>query len=305
VALAIDLGGTDLKSAVVHPSGRILHQQRLSSGSKEGKEKILERILGAIALERDWAVQKAYSIRGVGLGIPGIVSFPGGIVHRSPHFPAWRDYPLRAVLKKRLKIPFVLDNDANMAALGEGWRGAGRGRRNYVLLTLGTGIGGGIVMDGKIHHGDSGFAGELGHLVIEKNGRPCNCGGRGCLEMYASATGIQHELLQSRVLRSSTPEDLYQLATTGDKTAQLIYEKFGQALGAGIASIVNALDIELILLGGGLARAWKMFIGPVRQAIKSHTYAETSKRIHLKQALLANRAGLIGAAKAILGLDHK
>jgi glucokinase len=290
VAVAVDLGGTDLKSAVVHSSGRILHRSSVASNSKESKGKILERILMAVSREHDWAGGKGYRVKGVGFGIPGIVSHQG-IVHRSPHFPGWRDYPLKSLLKKKIFLPFVVDNDANMAALGEAWKGAGREVKNFILLTLGTGVGGGIVIEGKLHHGDSGFAGELGHVVIERYGRRCNCGGRGCLEMYASATGIRQETGQ-------TPEELYRLAFRGNKTAKKIYRRFGEALGAGIASIVNTLDIERVILGGGLSGAWRVFIESTRRAVSVHTYSTTAKRIRIRRATLGNDAGLIGAARA-------
>jgi glucokinase len=309
VAVTVDVGGTDLKSAVVDASGKILHRSTIPSESKQSKEKILEKILSAVSREEGWASQHRYRITGVGFGIPGIVSLQG-IVHRSPHFPDWRDYPLRSLLKKSIPFSIVLDNDANMAALGEAWKGAGRKEKNFILLTLGTGIGGGIVIDGKLHRGDSGFAGELGHVVIERNGRRCHCGGRGCLEMYASATGIQEELQKSRrtPFRKRgdliSPEDLYRHALRGNKTAKEIYRIFGEALGTGIASIVNALDIERMILGGGLSGAWRFFIESTRKAIARHTYPTTAKRIRIRRAALGNNAGLIGAARAVFAVEE-
>ncbi|MFO1519722.1 MAG: ROK family protein [bacterium] len=303
VAIGVDLGGTDLKCGAVNATGRVMHSQRFPSDSKKGKQAVVRRLLSAIAAEEAWAKESGYQVVGVGLGVPGILSHATGIVHRSPHFPDWKDFALRSLLKKRLRFPFVLDNDANMAALGEGWRGRGKGRRNFILLTLGTGIGGGIVLDGNIFHGDSGFAGELGHLVIERNGRPCNCGGRGCLEMYASATGIQYDLRSPSLRRrgpggGQTAESLYHLALRGNKTAKKIFENFGQALGAGVASLANILDVEHFILGGGLSAAWKAFAPSVKKAIAQHTYPTTAKKIRLERAQLGNQAGLIGAARA-------
>ncbi len=291
VAIALDLGGTDLKSGVLSESGKILHQNTTPSESQRGKKKVLEKILSAISQEEIWAKEKGCLVKGVGLGIPGIISYPQGVVHRSPHFPDWKDLPLKSFLKKHLGLPFVLDNDANMATLGEAWKGAGKGCCNFILLTLGTGIGGGILLNQKIFRGDSGFAGECGHLVIDKEGLPCACGGRGCLEMYASASGIQDGL--------HTPEQLFDLASRGNKKALRIYQKFGEALGTGIASLVNILDIELILLGGGLSGAWQIFIPSTRKAIQRHTYPTTAKKIQLKNAALGNDAGLMGAARAM------
>jgi glucokinase len=315
VALAVDLGGTHLKSGVVAPSGRILHQESVSSGSKEKKEKILQQILEAVSRQERWAKTRGYRALGIGFGIPGIVSFPQGVVFRSPQFPDWRDYPLREKLKHHLVLPFTLDNDANMAALGEGWIGSARRKKNFMLITLGTGIGGGIVLEGKLLHGDSGFAGELGHLVIEREGRACQCGGRGCLEMYASAVGLREEWKERsrkgkyfsasglRLLASSasspTPEVLYRLARRGDRTAQRIYDCFGKALGAGIATAVNVLDIEFVILGGGLSGAWPEFIESTRSAIQAHLYSTTARRLRLVRARLGNDAGLVGAARSV------
>jgi glucokinase len=299
VAIALDLGGTHLKSGLVEPSGRIVHQGSVPSGSKEKSEKILQRILESVSQEAKWAAAQGYAVRGIGFGIPGILSFPQGVVHRSPQFPHWKDYPLRKNLSRRLSLPFTLDNDANMAALGEGWRGSAKGKRSYLLLTLGTGIGGGIVIDGRVLRGDSGFGGELGHLVIEREGRPCQCGGRGCLEMYASSVGIREEMREMGFKKFPTPEALYRLARQGDKTARRIYENFGKALGAGIASLVNVLDLEFVILGGGLSGAWQAFTASTRLALRKHIYSTTAQRIRLVRARLGNDAGLIGAARSV------
>src|SRR4030095_282246 len=274
VSLAVDLGGTDLKSAVVNAKGAILHRSRISSEASASKDKILKRILGAVFSERDWAKAQGFKIEGVGLGIPGIVSYPQGIVHRSPHFPAWKDFPILKKLKSHLPLFVTVDNDATLAALGEAWRGGGRGRKNFVLLTLGTGIGGGIVIGGEIFRGDSGFAGELGHWVIEEKGRPCKCGGRGCLEMYASSMGLREDLREKN-LKYLSPEELYRLALKGNKPAKEIYEGFGRALGAGIASLVHALNFETVILGGALLGAWKPFLPSRKVSTPRHTYPTT------------------------------
>lgn len=296
-AVAIDLGGTNLKSAVVNSSGKILHQQTIPSKSKESAEEMLDHLILSIQRELDWGTRKRIKILGIGLGIPGIVSPDRGIVYQSPHFPNWKNFPILKKLKEKFSLSLVMSNDANMAALGEGWIGAARGKRNFVLLTLGTGIGGAIIIDQKIFHGDSGFAGEIGHLVIDRHGLPCNCGGRGCLEMYASSTGISHALV--RQFPSPSPKTLFELAKKKDSFALKIYQQFGEALGVGIASILNLLDIETILLGGGLSAAWKFFIPSTLESISKHIYETTAKRIHLKKAKLGNQAGVIGAARGV------
>ena len=226
-AVAIDLGGTNLKSAVISSSGKILHQQTISSKSKQSVQKILNHLIATIQSELDWAIEKKIKISGIGLGVPGIVSQQKGIVYQSPHFPSWRNLSILKEIKQKFSLPLILDNDANMAAFGGGLIWSAQNKRNFILLTLGTGIGGAIVIDRKIFHGDSGFAGEMGHLVIDRNGLLCNCGGKGCLEMYASSTGIFQELKKQNRSTQISAEKLFQLAQKGDSFSLEIYKKFG------------------------------------------------------------------------------
>lgn len=297
--VAIDLGGTDLKTALIDSTGKILHQKTVSSKSKETKETILNHLTQSIQTEIDWASVNQIKVKGIGLGIPGIVSSEKGIVYQSPHFPAWKNYPILKKLKSKFSIPILLDNDANMAAIGEGWLGAGKNKKNFILLTLGTGIGGAVVIEQKIFHGDSGFAGEAGHLVIDRNGLPCNCGGKGCLEMSASATGIFHQLHALNQSLDLTPLDLFELAKKKDPLALKIFQSFGEALGVGIASMVNLLDIETILVGGGISKAFPYFSSFALESISKYLYSTTAKRVRLRKAKLGNKAGIIGAARAL------
>lgn len=292
VAIGIDVGGTDIKSAVVDEAGRILHASSQPAQSHQSSEVILRNILKAFEKERKWLQARKFHLLGVGVGIPGIVSLQGR-VYRSPHFPAWVDYPILKELKKKIPFPVKVDNDANMAALGEGWKGAARKNRNYLLLTLGTGIGGGIVINRKLFRGDSGFAGEMGHLVLYKEGYVCPCGGQGCLELYASATGLQK-------VSPLEAKKLYKLARQGDKNAKKIFEALGENLGAGIASLLNILDIEHILVGGGLSAAWDFFVKALHRGVKRHCYPTLADRLRVRRAQLGNRAGVVGAARAVL-----
>ncbi len=292
VAIGIDVGGTHIKSAVVNEKGALLHHASLPTQSHKSSELILKNILKSFTYHKKWAEKKKFHIMGVGLGIPGIVSLKG-MVHRSPHFPAWIDYPIRDELAKKIAFPILVDNDANMAALGEGWKGAAQKSKHFVLLTLGTGIGGGIVINRKIFRGDSGFAGEIGHLILHKDGYACTCGGQGCLELYASAVGIQK-------VSPFEAKKLYKLALRGNKKAKKILDAMGENLGAGIASLVNVLDIETILIGGGLSGAWTMFMKGLHRGIRKHTYPTLVNRVKVQRAKLGNQAGVIGGARAIL-----
>lgn len=295
VAIGMDIGGTDIKSAVVNEKGVLLHRFSIPTQSHKSSEIILKNILKSFAKQKKWAQEQNFHIVGVGLGIPGIVSLQG-VVHRSPHFPAWVDYPVQKELAEKIAFPIVVDNDANMAALGEGWKGAGQKSKNFVMLTLGTGIGGGIVIDQKIFKGDSGFAGEIGHLVLHKDGYACTCGGQGCLELYASASGLEK-------VSPFEAKKLYKMALQGNKKAKKILDCLGENLGAGIASVVNILDIEQVLIGGGLSAAWKVMISGIRRGVQKHIYPSTAARIRVLKAKLGNQAGVVGAAKAAFLLD--
>lgn len=290
VAIGIDIGGTNIKSAVVDETGRVLHESTLPTQSHRSADLILRNVLKSFVLQKTWALKKKRQVIGVGLGVPGIVTLQG-LVNRSPHFPAWVDYPILKKLKEKISFPVLVDNDANMAALGEGWKGAAKKYPHYILLTLGTGIGGGIVIHRKIFRGDSGFAGEMGHLVLHKEGYPCACGGQGCLELYASACGLKK-------LSPFTAKTLYKKAMRGDKNAKNIFNFLGENLGVGIASIVNVLDIEHVLIGGGLSAAWKIFMKSLHHGIQKHIYPSTAQKIKVEKARLGNKAGVIGAARA-------
>lgn len=286
----MDIGGTDIKCAVVDTQGKILRRFQRPASSKKNESAILKNILQTYHEAKKWALSRRKKVQALGFGIPGIVS-KAGIVYRSPHFPAWIDYPIRQELHSKIRLPIVVDNDANMAALGEGWLGVARSWNDYILFTLGTGIGGGIVIDRKVFRGDSGFAGEIGHMVLHKEGYACACGGQGCLELYASASGIEK-------MSPFSPKKLFQLALKGDKDSRKIFNHLGENLGAGIASIVNILDIERIIVGGGLSGAWKIFQASLRRGVQKHIYPTTAGKIRLVKAQLGNDAGILGSAKA-------
>ncbi len=285
VAIVADVGGTDIKCGVVNSEGRILHEHSAQSLSQKTAPVILENLLFHLREEQSWAENQNHRVLGIGLGIPGIIEFPQGMVRQSPHFLAWRNYPILKKIKDRFPFPIWIDNDANQAALGEFWKGNGKNKKNFILLTLGTGIGGGIILNGDLWRGDSGFAGEFGHLVIERHGKKCNCGGKGCLEKFASAEVF-----------SKGPEKIYHLAKQGNKHALALWKKFGEALGVGIAGIVNILDIENVLIGGGLAGAWDYFDFSLEKSVKNYLYQHTAQRLKIQKAKLGNRAGMLGCA---------
>jgi len=241
------------------------------------------------------------------LGIPGIVSAKTGIVFSSPHFPQWKNFKMRSELQKKLKVPVALDNDANLIALGEHKKGAARDWPTFLMVTLGTGIGGAIVIDSKIFHGTLGFAGEFGHICINPKGPICSCGGRGCLELYASASGLKRlvrtslqggktpPLLKS-IPRSQLGETLFILAQKKNRGVQKILDQFGFDLGIGLATLVNVTGIQKIVIGGGLLSLSPFYWKAMRQSFKAHIYRKVGQETLFRKGKLGDEAGLVGAA---------
>ncbi|MBI3583319.1 MAG: ROK family protein [Nitrospinae bacterium] len=302
--IGLDLGGTNIRAAAVNREGEILHRVKIPTEVPLGRERVIANILKVIdTIKKE---HKGLKLSAVGMGIPGVIFFDKGIVARSPNFPDWIDFNLRERLNKYLNVPFYIDNDANLAAVGEGWLGAGKKFNSFCMLTLGTGVGGGIVLNKNIWRGEYGMAGELGHITIYPDGHPCNCGNRGCLEQYASATGIVRMAMEENPPSPPftkggkeggiTADKIYQLAKNGDRYSLEIFQKMGRILGIGIADLVNILNIELFVLGGGVADSWNYFIDSAIDEIKKRTYRITGERVKVVKAELGDDAGIFGAA---------
>lgn len=269
--IGIDIGGTNLKVGVV--VGRELRHLHLEPVGVHRQPQALARHLAELIPTLPGAKGR---IAQVGIGLPGIVDYQAQVVARSPHYPEWVNVPFGKIFQDALKTEVRIDNDAHMILRGEKIAGAAQGLDHAIMVTLGTGIGGGLLINGGIFHGNAGFAGEIGHMVIDRDGPPCACGSRGCWELYASAQAFDrppHEV--------HDPEQ---------------WREFGKNLGIGIASLVNVLGIEDVLIGGGLSQAWERFEAAMRQEIPCRTYAETAARIRVHRAQLGDRAGVLGAA---------
>ena len=302
--IGLDLGGTNIRAAAITKEGEILHRVKIATEVSKGKESVIANILKIIETIREKT--KGFKLSAIGMGIPGIIFFDKGIVARSPNFPDWIDFNLRERLSKDLDVPFYIDNDANLAAFGEGCIGAGRNYNSFCMLTLGTGVGGGIILNKNIWRGEYGMAGELGHITIYPDGHPCPCGNKGCLEQYASATGIVRMAMEGNPPSPTftkggkegiiTADMIFQLAKEGDRFALEIFQKMGRILGIGIADLVNILNIELFVLGGGVADSWDYFIDSAIDEIKKRTYRITGERVKVVKAELGDDAGIFGAA---------
>src|SRR5579884_1999390 len=331
-AIGVDLGGTNLRIAAVDDSGRLL--EKITTGTKValGRDHVIVEMCDAI-LRLAAKFQTTSHLSGIGIGVPGIIDMSTGMLRESPNLPGWNDYPVRDEIERRLNTRVILENDANAAAMGEKWLGAARDVTDMCMFTLGTGVGGGIVLNDRIWHGMNGMANELGHVTVDRNGPRCNCGNLGCVEQFASATAIvrmAREAISSgaapqlRHTASSDPEFsakmVYNLAVQGDKPAQDIFRRVGEALGIVLADFVNALNLPMYVIGGGVASAWDAFAPAMFRELRwrSMVYAATApeappeseaqgaaarvepgsrRRTIITRALLGSDAGLYGAAR--------
>src|SRR5215469_12328031 len=295
--IGVDLGGTNLRAAVMDRSGALLEKVAESHFSP-GREELLTEMVGSISRLR--SKYGSAGLAGIGVGVPGFIVFREGIVRNSNNLAFIENFPIRDELERRLGTPVILENDANAAALGEKWMGAGKGVDDLVLLTLGTGIGGGIISAGRVVRGFLGMAGEVGHLVVVPNGNPCGCGSQGCVEKHASATAVTSMARLMHLGDNLASKDVFDLAfeegEAGAK-AREIWRVVGESLGAALATLVNLLNFPLYLLGGGVLAAWDLFAPAMFRTIelRSATYRFSRATTRIERAQLGNAAGLYGA----------
>jgi glucokinase len=307
LAIGIDLGGTNCRFGVVSHDGKLICEQLMPIMKDRSHKGIINFLCSGIEMMKKKA---GAQISCVGIGAPGIVDYNNGTVVRSPHYQDWHNFELRKNLEAACSLPVAVDNDANLVAAGEAWLGAGQNIKNFIFITLGTGIGGGLCINGEIFHGDHGFAGEIGHQILFFDGRKCDCGAKGCWETTVSIDGLRHLISDSNDPRrekflqkhhgdidSITPHDLHKEALDGDIFANLIWKKFGSYLGAGIASLVNVLGIHTVIIGGGISNAWDFFISAAKKELSNRTYKESAEKVVIKKTLLGDTAGIFGAAK--------
>ena len=293
--LGIDIGGTNIRLGVVDSRGRVITRCRMPTLKREGREKVISRLLEAIAVI---IARPEYKVEAIGVGCPGPLDSKKGIVLSPPNLPDWRGVRLKKIIETEFRIPVAVENDANCAGLGEAIAGAGRRASSMVLLTLGTGIGSAIVLDGKLWTGKGGFAAELGHTSIDINGPRCGCGNRGCIELYASATGVVRRMKKALKARGGamTAESVFLASAKGGKAARRIVDETARYLGCALANIVNALDPEVIVLAGGMAKAGSGFIDKAEKEMRGRALKESSRGVRVVSAKLGEDAGIIGAA---------
>jgi glucokinase len=297
-SIAVDLGGTNLKAAVINESGKLEEKISAPTNMPEGREAVVQSLVGAIeTLRTRWG---AAGLAGIGVAVPGFILMEPGVIVGSNNMAALENYPVRDDLSRRLGTRVILENDANAAALGEKWMGAGRDVEDLVLLTLGTGIGGGIISGGKVLHGHVGMAGEIGHMTVNPTGNPCGCGNVGCLEKHASATAV---VSMAKLLHLGedqeeeiTSEGVCKLAMAGDEKARMVFECMGRALGIAIGNLVNIFNFPLYLMSGGMLPAWEFFAPPLLEEVRRRSFTYRNAKTRIEKAVLGNEAGLYGAA---------
>jgi glucokinase len=330
-SIGVDLGGTNLRIAAVSTDGQLLEKVTLGTKVALGRDHVITEMCDAIRRLSD-QYRAGGSFLGAGIGVPGIIDMETGTLRKSANLPGWSDYPVHKEIEQRLGARVFLDNDANVAALGEQWLGAARDVPNMAILTLGTGIGGGIVLNGKIWHGMNGMSGEFGHVPIEPEGLPCGCGSHGCAERYASATAVTRmarEAIASGLAPSLakaassdaefSARSIYNLAIQGDEEARRIFRRFGKSLGMLLAGLVNVLNLDMFVIGGGVSSAWDAFAPTMFEELRERSLvyaatapedplgreegasaqvlARTRRKTIITRALLGSDAGLYGAAR--------
>jgi len=310
--IGVDLGGTNLRTALVSRSGKILASRAAHVRLERGAESVAgELIAQCRALVRS-AAKLGLNVAAIGLGVAGKIDRSAGSVIFSPNLPVLNGYPIGHDLEKNLQIPVCMENDANVFGIGESWAGAARGIRNWVGITLGTGTGGCLFLNGKLWEGDRlGFSAELGHMIVEPGGPACPCGSKGCLEAFASAralvSGAERAVLDGRIKegrlhaleRASklSAQTVYACAKKGDPTALTLFDKMGWALGVCLANVFSALGIRHAVIGGGVSPAWDLFIGPLEKALAQSASMLAPGAAVILRTRLGNDAALIGAAR--------
>jgi len=293
-AIGVDLGGTNLRAAAISRDGKMLNKIAGSTPVGAGRTAVIAEIVRSI--ETLQAGLNGQKLAGVGVGVPGFIQMDKGIVLGSANLPAFDNYPVRDEIEKRLGARVILENDANAAALGEKWMGAGRGIDDLILLTLGTGIGGGIVSGGGLLRGYLGMAGEVGHITISPNGYPCGCGNTGCAEKYASASAVSAMAVLLNLGHNLSAEDVFNLAKGGNERAKMIYSIVGTSLGTLLAFLINTFNFPLYLLGGGMTGAWDLFHPPMLAELEHRSFIYRKSAPRIERATLGGDAGLFGAA---------
>ncbi len=311
--IGVDLGGTNIKAGMVTDRGKVIVKTSLPTEADKGPDYILDRICEAVENVRRRSGLHKEHIGGVGVGSPGTLDIKSGVVLYPPNLPGWRNVAVIEYVTNKTGLRAVLENDANAAAYGEYWAGAAKGAQSMVMFTLGTGIGGGIIVDGKLIHGNTDCAAELGHIIIEVNGRKCPCGNYGCLERYASANALATRFAEAvaegaesslaakvKAGENVTSKMVYEAALEGDELSNRLFWETGTYLGIGIVNLLHTINPARVVLAGGLIGAGDLLMRPVRETVEKRALPDAQRNCVICFATLGEDAGLIGAAGCAL-----
>jgi glucokinase len=306
VVFAADLGGTNLRAATVDENGKIHFRLKQNTPQAEKPDEILQALVLAVAQCKEQSKAIGDCIRAVSVVVPGSVNVSRGVVMKAPNVACLDGFGLTSALTNELNLPAIIENDANAAAVGEMWQGAAHGRRTIVCVTLGTGVGGGIILDGKLWRGVNDSAAEIGHMCVDPfGGVACLCGSRGCLEVYASATAIVRMAREARPRYSDsllhpgeslTAEEIYRAGIKGDELALEVFRRMGVYLGVGLANLINILNPEMIVIGGGVVSAWELFEKHMHREIAERAFPVPAEEVKVVPGECGDDAGLLGAA---------
>ncbi len=303
-SIGIDVGGTNIKFGLVDGFAKIVDRAHLSTENfTQSRKKLIEAIVGRIEYLIGKNNLKKNNILGIGFGLPGLINPPKGIVNFLPNIPGWKNIPLKNLIEKKLKIPVYLENDVNLITLGEWKYGAGVGCRNLICMTLGTGVGGGLILDGRLYRGEGFVAGEIGHMPLNAKGPACNCGGVACFEQYV---GNRQILEKVRTLFKKEGfhriQDIFCLANQGDRRALALWEEIATHIGHGLIGVVNLLNPRLIVIGGGVSNNFKFLHKTINKIIFKRAMRVQAKMVKIARAKLGDDGGILGADVLIRSL---
>ena len=296
LVFAVDLGGTHLRVALVDDTGRILQHLKQETPKGDSPDEILDALVSAA---RAWDAENK-PVVAASIMVPGAVDTDKAVVVQAPNLPSLINFPLKAELQQRLGWPVSLENDANAAAVGEMWLGAARGCKDVVSVTLGTGVGGGVILNGRLWRGSHGSAGEIGHTTVDPfSGLKCKCGNTGCLELFASATAIVR-MARELGMKQSTAEQVYEAGRNGDAQALSVFTRFGMYLGIGLANLINLIDPQIVVITGGAVNGWDLFANEMYRQVGERAFRATAQQVKIARSECGDNAGLLGAAKIAL-----
>ena len=302
LVFAVDLGGTHLRVALVDAGGKILQQLKQDTPKGDSADCVINALA---AVAEKWRCNEQ-PVLAAAIMVPGAVDSDKAVVVQAPNLPSLVNFGLKAALEQRLGWPVLLENDANAAAVGEMWLGAARGYRDVVSVTLGTGVGGGVILGGELWRGAHGSAGEIGHATVDPFASlKCKCGNTGCLELYASATGIVRMTRESLSLfpesglkdEGLTAEKVYDAGRDGDALAVAVFKRAGMYLGIGLANLINLIDPQIIVISGGVVNGWELFAPEMYRQIGERAFRATAQQVKIMRAECGDNAGLLGAAR--------